>query len=62
MLHKEFNWFFIIFSSEFRKNTLIPFETIMFLAIARFFGFYNLNQYLADFLGVALHLIVEAIS
>jgi len=51
MLNKELNWFFIIFSSEFRKNKLIAFETIMFLAIAHFFGFYNPNQ-LADFLGI----------
>ena len=51
MLDKELNWFFIIFSSEFRKNKLIAFETIMFLTIAHFFGFYNPKQ-LADFLGI----------
>ena len=51
MINKEINWFFIIFSSEFRKNKLIAFETIMFLAIAHFFGFYNPKQ-LADFLGI----------
>jgi hypothetical protein len=39
MLNNELNWFFIIFSSEFRKNKLIAFETIMFLTIAHFFGF-----------------------
>jgi hypothetical protein len=51
MLHKELKWFFIIFSSEFRKQPLKAFEMIMFLAIAHFFGFYNPKQ-IADYLGV----------
>ena len=51
MLDNNLNWFFIIFSSEFRQNKRIAFETIMFLAIAHCFGFYNPKQ-LADFLGV----------
>jgi hypothetical protein len=51
MLANNLNWFFIIYSSEFRQNKLIVFETIMFLAIAHCLGFYNPKQ-LADFLGV----------
>lgn len=51
MLNKELKWFFIIFSSEFRKQPLKAFEMIMFLAMAHFFGFYNPKQ-IADYLGV----------
>ena len=51
MIDINFNWFFMIFSSEFRQNKLKAFETIMFLAIAHFFGHYNPKQ-LADFLGI----------
>jgi hypothetical protein len=51
MLDNYLSWFFIIFSSEFRQNKIDAFETIMFLAIAHCFGFYNPKQ-LADFLGI----------
>ncbi|RLC02754.1 MAG: hypothetical protein DRI57_29815, partial [Deltaproteobacteria bacterium] len=51
MLNKEFTWFFVIFGREFRQNKRIAFETLMFLAMAHFFGFYNPKQ-LADFLGI----------
>ena len=51
MLDNSLSWFFIIFSSEFRQNKIDAFETIMFLAIAHCFGFYNPKQ-LADFLGI----------
>ncbi|MDM8548484.1 hypothetical protein QUF72_00345 [Desulfobacterales bacterium HSG2] len=51
MPDKEFTWFFVIFSQEFRQDRRIAFETLMFLAVAHFFGFCNPKQ-LADFLGI----------
>lgn len=51
MLDRELTWFFSIFQKEFRQSKLIAFETLMFLALAHFFGFYNPKQ-LADFLGI----------
>ena len=51
MITKEISWFFIIFGKEFQQQKLIAFETLMFLAISHFFGFYNPKQ-LADFLGI----------
>ena len=51
MIDINFNWFFMIFSNEFRQNKLKAFETIMFLAVAHFFGLFNPKQ-LADFLGI----------
>jgi hypothetical protein len=53
MLHNELNWFFIIFSKDFRQSKLKAFEMIMFLSIAHFFGFFNPKQ-LADFLGLPI--------
>ncbi len=49
MRQQEFTWFFAIFHQEFRKNNPIAFETLMVLAVANLFGFYNPKQ-LADFL------------
>ena len=51
MWQQEFTWFFAIFHHEFRKNNPIAFETLMVLAVANLFGFYNPKQ-LADFLEV----------
>lgn len=51
-LNKVFTWFFVIFQKDFRQNKVIAFQTIMFLALAHFFGFYNPKQ-LADFLGIS---------
>lgn len=51
MWQQEFIWFFAIFHQEFRKNNPIAFETLMVLAVANLFGFYNPKQ-LADFLEV----------
>ncbi len=51
MWQQEFIWFFSIFHHEFRKNNEIAFETLMVLAVANLFGFYNPKQ-LADFLDV----------
>ena len=51
MWQQEFIWFFTIFHQEFRKNNPIAFETLMVLAVANLFGFYNPKQ-LADFLEV----------
>ena len=51
MWQQEFSWFFAIFHHEFRKNNPIAFETLMVLAVANLFGFYNPKQ-LADFLEV----------
>jgi hypothetical protein len=51
MWQQEFLWFFTIFHQEFRKNNGVAFETLMVLAIAHVFGFYNPKQ-LADFLEV----------
>ena len=51
MWQQEFLWFFTIFHQEFRKNNGVAFETLMVLAVAHVFGFYNPKQ-LADFLEV----------
>ena len=51
MWQQEFIWFFTIFHHAFRKNNPIAFETLMVLAVAHLFGFYNPKQ-LADFLEV----------
>jgi Transposase DDE domain len=51
MWQQEFLWFFTIFHQEFRKNNGVAFETLMVLAVAHLFGFYNPKQ-LADFLEV----------
>src|SRR2546422_9319089 len=51
MWQQEFLWFFTIFHQEFRKNNGVAFETLMVLAVAHVFGFYNPQQ-LADFLEV----------
>ncbi len=51
MWQQEFLWFFTIFHHEFRKNNGVAFETLMVLAVAHLFGFYNPKQ-LADFLEV----------
>ena len=51
MWQQEFLWFFTIFHQEFRKNNGVAFETLMVLAVAHVFGFYNTKQ-LADFLEV----------
>lgn len=50
-LSEKLTWFFVIFREEFRQNKLIAFETVMFLSLAHFFGFYNPKQ-VADFLGI----------
>jgi hypothetical protein len=60
-LGKEFSWFFVIFSREFRQSKRIAFETLMFLAIAHFFGFYNPKQ-LADFLDIPHQGLYRAIE
>jgi Transposase DDE domain len=52
MWQQEFLWFFTIFHQEFRKNNGVAFETLMVLAVAHLFGFYNPKQ-LADFLEVS---------
>ena len=51
MWQQEFLWFFTIFHQECRKNNGVAFETLMVLAVAHLFGFYNPKQ-LADFLEV----------
>jgi hypothetical protein len=61
MLHNELNWFFIIFSKDFRQSKLKAFEMIMFLSIAHFFGFFNPKQ-LADFLGTSHQKLYSAIK
>lgn len=50
MLKSHLDWFFIIFSKEFRQTNMEAFEMFMFLAVAHFFGCYNPKQ-LADYLG-----------
>ncbi|MEW6608599.1 MAG: hypothetical protein AB1414_14325, partial [bacterium] len=42
---------FVVFEEKFRQKQRIAFETIMFLSLAHFFGFYNPKQ-LADFFGI----------
>ena len=51
MWQQELLWFSAIFHQEFRKNNPVAFETLMVLAVAQVFGFYNPKQ-LADFLEV----------
>jgi hypothetical protein len=51
MWQQEFLWFFTLFHHEFRKNNGVAFETLLVLAVAHLFGFYNPKQ-LADFLEV----------
>ena len=51
MWQQELLWFFTIFHQEFRNNNGVAFETLMVLAVAHLFGFYNPKQ-LADFLEV----------
>lgn len=51
MLGEELSWFFLTFGKEFRQGKLAAFQTLMFLALAHFFGVYNPKQ-LADFLGI----------
>ena len=51
MLGKALSWFFLTFGKEFRQGKLVAFQTLMFLALAHFFGVYNPKQ-LADFLGI----------
>ena len=51
MWQEEFTWFFAYFQQDFRKSNPIAFETIMVLATAHIFGFYNPKQ-LADYLDI----------
>lgn len=51
MLTNELNWFFWVFSKDFRLNSIEAFQTLIFLALAQFFGFYNPKE-LADYLGI----------
>ena len=52
MLGKELSWFFVTFGKEFRQGKLQAFQTLLFLALAHFFGVYNPKQF-ADFLGIS---------
>jgi len=52
MLQNELVWFFWVFNKDFRLNSTEAFQTLIFLALAHFFGFYNPNQ-LADYLGIS---------
>ena len=45
------NWFFQIWSRDFRQAKIEVFETIMFIAIGHLFGHFNPKQF-ADSLGV----------
>lgn len=58
MVIQQFTWFFVTFSKEFRSNNKHAFETVMFMSLAHFFGFYNPNE-LADYLGVQHQRIYE---
>jgi hypothetical protein len=51
MLDKEFTWFFITFGKEFTRNNIEAFQTLMFLAVAHFFGLYNPKEF-ADYLNI----------
>ncbi|WYD80761.1 MAG: hypothetical protein V8K32_15785 [Candidatus Electrothrix gigas] len=51
MLQNELGWFFFVFSKDFRLNSIEAFQTLIFLALAHFFGFYNPKE-LADYLGI----------
>ena len=64
MMNKVFTWFFITFKEDFRKGNLVAFQTLMFLAMAHFFGFYNPKQ-LSDYLGIphqGLYSILKGLS
>ena len=51
MLQNELGWFFFVFSKDFRLNSIEAFQTLIFMALAHFFGFYNPKE-LADYLGI----------
>ncbi|MCI5132479.1 MAG: hypothetical protein D3904_13435 [Candidatus Electrothrix sp. EH2] len=51
MLQNELGCFFWVFDKDFRLNSTEAFQTLIFLALAHFFGFYNPKQ-LADYLGI----------
>ncbi|WYD80368.1 MAG: hypothetical protein V8K32_13780 [Candidatus Electrothrix gigas] len=51
MLQNELGWFFFVFSKDFRLNSIEAFQTLIFLALAHFFGLYNPKE-LADYLGI----------
>lgn len=51
MLQNELGWFFFVFNKDFRLNSIEAFQTLIFLALAHFFGFYNPKE-LADYLGI----------
>ena len=51
MLQNELGWFFFVFSKDFRLNRIEAFQTLIFLALAHFFGLYNPKE-LADYLGI----------
>ncbi|MCI5191598.1 MAG: hypothetical protein D3915_00485 [Candidatus Electrothrix sp. AU1_5] len=51
MLQNELGWFFFVFSKDFRLNSIEAFQTLIFLALAHFFGFYNPKE-IADYLGI----------
>jgi hypothetical protein len=52
MLRNELGWFFFVFNKDFRLNSTEAFQTLIFLALAHFFGFYNPKE-LADYLGIS---------
>ena len=49
-LDQELRWFFIMFGKEFRQGKQEAFETLMVLAVAHVFKWYNPKEF-ADFLG-----------
>ena len=51
MLKSHLDWFFRIWDKHFHQTRVQAFETVMFLAVAHFFGFYNPKQ-CADYLGI----------
>ncbi|MCI5116324.1 MAG: hypothetical protein D3921_06995 [Candidatus Electrothrix sp. AW1] len=51
MLQNELGWFFFVFSKDFGLNSIEAFQTLIFLALVHFFGFYNPKK-LADYLGI----------
>lgn len=51
MLQNELGWFFFVFNKDFRLNSIEAFQTLIFLALAHFFGLYNPKE-LADYLGI----------
>ncbi|MEW5768475.1 MAG: hypothetical protein AB1797_12830 [bacterium] len=56
-LNKVFTWFFVIFQKEFRQNKVIAFQTIMFLALAHFFGFWHRFKSLLEKGEIGLHFL-----